>query len=225
MNKSELAQHFHSLTAITREDIFGATDSIVRPLNLPDDAVTMFSGYVGENYTRGRGLLLLAINPGGGGDSYTKRIPEDEEIYPILAAFKDSSPGHVEHLFDQINVCFSKVVQSWNLWRILGPTLVAAGMSIGAVAYMNVVPYRTRGDKMPPADARRVAWSRIVSPSIDVLSPRAIVTLGKKADSVVAPILQTRAKYYCVPRTIGDSRISPEALHVLEKMRQDFHDA
>ena len=225
MTRSELARHFHALTAISREEIFGAKDAMVRPLHLTDDAFTMFPGYVGANFTPGRGLLLLAINPGGGGDSYVKRIPEDEELYPILASFKRASPGQAELHFERMNTSFHRAVQGWNLWRILRPTLDAAGLGLHEVAYMNVVPYRTRGDKMPPIDARRTAWSRIVSPSIDALKPTAIVTLGKKADSAVAPMLRTATRYYCVPRTIGDSWVSPEAIQVHEKIRKDFHDA
>ena len=30
----------------------------------------MFAGYVGPGYKPGVGLLLVAINPGGGGDAY-----------------------------------------------------------------------------------------------------------------------------------------------------------
>jgi hypothetical protein len=185
----------------------------------------MFSGYVGLNYVLGQGLLLLAINPGGGGDAYTCRIPEDEVFYPLLAQFKSATPTNVVTSFEQVNEAFARIVQSWNLWRILEPTLRAAGRRLEEVAYMNVVPYRTRGDKMPPIAARRTAWNLIVDPTIRLLAPRAIITLGKKAGSVVESLYSDDISTYCVPRTIGDTYISNEALTVHSQLRATLHDA
>lgn len=224
MNRLELALHFHALTRISREELFGASAATCKPLNLPDDASTMFAGYVGSSYVPGSGLLLLAINPGGGGDAYTKRIPEDEVFYPLLAKFKHSDPANASAVFERINESFVGIVKGWNLWRILGPTLAAAGKNLDEVAYMNVVPYRTRQDKMPPVSTRQIAWSRIIVPTLALLQPRAVVTLGKKAGSIVQPLLDSGIVYYCVPRTIGDSYLSDEALEVHEHMRRQLND-
>jgi hypothetical protein len=224
VNRSILAKHFQSLTAITREAVFGSADASIRPINLPDDAATMFAGYVGTRYERGKGVLLLAINPGGGGDAYTARIPADEVFYPLLLAFK-SSNADPDKAFERVNASFAQIVQTWNLWRILGPTLEAAGLNLDEVAYMNVVPYRTRQDKMPPTSARRVAWDRIAAPTIELLDPRALISLGKKAGSVVDSLCRDDRKRYCVPRTIGDTYISDEARAVLAQINRERGDA
>jgi hypothetical protein len=221
-NRETLASHFHRIANISRAEIFGASDAELRPTNLPDDANTMFAGYVGINYRKGRGLLLLAINPGGGGDAYTQRTPEDGAFYPLLVQLKTSSPEKSCEAFDRINNAFVGIVQRWNLWRVLQPTLEAAGRSIDEVAYMNVVPYRTRGDKMPPIAARRWAWAQIVGPTIQLLEPRAIIALGKKAGSVVDALLPKGITLYCVPRTIGDTYLSTDALKVHERIRKAF---
>ena len=92
LDRSALARHFHSLTQITRDEIFGDADPSYAPINLPIDAATMFAGYVGSSYQPDAGLLLLGINPGGGGDAYTSRTQEDENFYPLLAALKQEVP-------------------------------------------------------------------------------------------------------------------------------------
>jgi hypothetical protein len=222
VNRTAFARHFHSLTAITREEIFGSAESAVRPINLSADTATMFAGYVGKSYEHARGLMLLAINPGGGGDTYVKRIPEDEVFYPFLKSFKTAQADDVVASFERINQSFASIVRGWNLWRILRPTLDAAGRTIEEVAYINVVPYRTRQDKMPPAAARRLAWSRIVAPTIQLLAPRALITLGKKAESVVEPLVVGDIRRYCVPRTIGDTYVSEDARAVHALMRREL---
>jgi hypothetical protein len=220
--RNSLAQHFYVLVRVPREAIFREVEAQCRPINLPDDASTMFAGYVGKEYTPSKGVLLLAINPGGGGDSYTERTPEDEDFYPLLKRFKAVKPAEVSDAFEQINLAFVPIVKRWNLWRILEPTLAAAGKSIDQVAYMNVVPYRTRGDKMPPAAVRRAAWRELIEPTIELLHPRAIITLGKKAGSVVDALYTGGRHLYCVPRTIGDSWVSDAALEIHDRMRAEL---
>jgi hypothetical protein len=223
-HRRHIAGHFHDLTQITRADIFGDKEEEVRPINLLKDTGTMFSGFVGKDYQPNCGFLVLAINPGGGGDAYNKRIPEDEIFYPLLHALKAAPAESADDAFEAVNTAFVPIVKAWNLWRILGPTLDAAGTNLDAIAYMNVVPYRTRNDKMPPAAARKIAWELIIDPSISLLRPHAIIALGKKAGSVVENLLPCDIRYYCVPRTIGDSWISDDAKKVHELMREELID-
>lgn len=220
--RESLATHFHGLVQISREEIFGSDNARCMPLNLPDDAETMFAGYVGPAYKPASGVLLLAINPGGGGDTYTSRPPEDESFYPLLMEFKRSLAPAALHGFERINQAFASIVRQWNMWRILEPTLEAAGCSIDEVAYMNVVPYRTRQNKMPPVSARRKAWDLVIGPTLVALKPRAIVALGKKAGSVVEDLYVGNVHRYCIPRTIGDSWVSDEALKMHRMMRVEL---
>lgn len=220
----KLAQHFHALSNVNRSEIFGIADSRCMPINLHADATTMFAGYVGPRFTSGRGLLFLAINPGGGGDAYTSRTHKDA-LYPLLEEFRAAAPTEILTAFEQVNDAFPSIVKAWNIWRILGPTLIASCRSLDHVAYMNIVPYRTRGDRMPPADAMRCAWRMLMQPTLAILQPRAIVTLGMKAGSVVDKLHQGRLHAYCVPRTIGDTRISDKARQVHEQMAKELRDA
>jgi hypothetical protein len=220
MDRQELAVHFHRLTSVSRADVFGAAESLLRPMNLPADSETMFAGYVGPAYAEECGLLFLAINPGGGGDTYVSRTAEDEIFYPLLLNFKAAESHLIADGFERINVAFATIVKGWNLWRILGPTLQASGRELSEIAYMNVVPYRTRQDKMPSVSARRTAWEKIVLPTIAQIRPRAIVTLGKKAGSVVDSLLTGDIEHYCVPRTIGDTYVSDAASAAHAEMRR-----
>jgi hypothetical protein len=220
--REQLARHFHGLTQIPREEIFGSEEAICRPLNLHKDARTMFAGYVGRNYRKNRDLLLLAINPGGGGDKYTHRTAEDEVFYPLLMDFKGASDNEILSSFESVNASFVPIVRGWNLWRIIEPALLAAGKTLDEIAYMNVVPYRTRTDKMPRAAVRRISWRIIVEPTLQILAPKALITLGKKAGSVVDALLKSNSRTYCIPRTIGDSYVSEEAQKVLMRVRHEL---
>ena len=146
-------------------------------------------------------------------------------FYPLLAEFKRATSQDCETTFEQVNGAFMAAVMGWNLRRILLPTLEAAGTTIEEVAYMNVVPYRTREERMPPIAVRRSSWAKIVAPTIDLLSPRALITLGKKAGGVVTALYDGAIAHYCVPRTIGDTRVSEDAREVHRQMRKELQDA
>lgn len=206
---------FRRNARVGRHEIFGSDDPI--PLNLQEDARTMFAGYVGPGYRPG-GVVLLAVNPGGGGDAYARRTPEDERFFPLLKAFRDCGEEEAEALFARINEEFASVLPRWNLWRILKPTLDAAGVGLSEVAYLNAVPYRTRGDAMPKAHARDAAWRLVTGPTLEALRPGLLVALGKKAGDIMARLHRGEARTECVPRTIGDSYVSDDAKAVLERI-------
>ena len=183
----------------------------------------MFAGYVGRQYRPGKGVVLLGINPGGGGDAYSQRTTEDRIFYPLLHAFKNAPPLDAMGAFERVNEYFARVLPSWNIWRIVEPALNSVGADIDKVAYMNLVPYRTRQDKMPSAAARRVSLERVVEPALLLLAPEAVVALGKKAgeiQNIWQPPPYTRL--YCVPRTIGDRYVSEPAKEVLARMEEEL---
>lgn len=216
--RGEICELWQDSVQIEREVLFGPHDAKCRPLHLADDANTMFAGFVGRRYRSGAGILLLAINPGGGGDAYRSRTEEDEQFYPLLKAFKRATPEHALEAFERVNETFAEIVRRWNVWKIIEPTLEAVGKTLDEAAYMNLVPYRTRADKMPPVAARRIAVKRIVEPTIDLLVPRAIVALGKKAGTI-QDIWRPDVPMYCVRRTIGDTYVHADAIQTLAEMR------
>ena len=217
--RREICKLWHDSVQIEREVIFGPHDAKYRPLHFADDAKTMFAGFVGRRYRSGASILLLAINPGGGGDAYRSPTGKDEHFYPLLRAFKRATPEHALEAFERVNETFAEIVRRWNVWKIIEPTLEAAGKALDEVAYMNLVPYRTRADKTPPVAARRTAVKRIVEPTIDLLVPQAIVALGKKAGKI-QDISQPDVPMYCVRRTRGDNYVHADAAQTLAEMRR-----
>ena len=217
--RREICKLWHNSVQIEREVIFGPHDAKYRPLHLADDANTMFAGFVGRRYRTGAGILLLAINPGGGGDAYRSRTGEDEHFYPLLRAFKRATPEHALEAFERVNETFAEIVRRWNVWKIIEPTLEAAGKALDEAAYMNLVPYRTRANKMPPVAARRTAVKRFVEPTIDLLVPRAIVALGKKAGKI-QDTSRPDVPIYCVRRTRGDTCVHADAAQILAEIRR-----
>lgn len=178
----------------------------------------MFAGYVGADYRPG-GTVLLAVNPGGGGDAYRTRSADDEVLFPLLQAFRDSDPDRAGPFFDVIASAFIDIVRRWNLWRILAPTLDATGAAIDSIAFLNAVPYRIRGDAMPRVTACAAAWEQITGPTLEFLEPGRIIALGKKAGGIMDRFYAGPADCFCIPRTIGDSYLSPAGNAVLDQIR------
>ena len=212
-----LANEFQRVAQVGRASLYGTKQDAQMPINLIEDARIPFLGFCGPRYQPG-GVVLLAINPGGGGDSYVNRTQEDQALIPLIESFLKASSSQVESAFRRMCDEYSKMVQTWNLRRILVPTIEACGLTIDQVCYLNCFPYRTAGDVRPSAQALAAAWSNITQPLINALKPSRIVALGKKAGSVAEAKYFGHAKVYTVPRTIGDTRISAEALEILAKL-------
>lgn len=135
---------------LDRADIFGTGDE-QRPISETQDSTIPQIGFIGANYRRG-GTIFLGINPGGGGDTYI-RTPGDACLLPMIRDLRAgmATPLRIQSMFDQC----ATAMRSWNLWRIVGPTLAACGSSQSEIAYLNWCPFRTRGDGTPRAKAMR----------------------------------------------------------------------
>jgi hypothetical protein len=217
--RSTLAGTCKRLVTISRTEIFGAAEPQSRPLNLQADAALMFLGYVGPLYRRGR-PLLLAINPGGGRDSYKVRTRADGEFYPIMEAFHWCGADNALAHFEAMNTAWVRNIRIWNLRRILEPVLDALGCSVDEVAFLNAVPYRTREDRLPSAHARRQAWALVTAPLLQLLDPGVIVALGQKAGDVLDQQYRGGAQKFTVQRSNGDTYVTPKALGALEEIRR-----
>lgn len=215
------AQAFHRAASVSRATLYGTPVDRQLPQNLQDDARLPLLGFCGPKYVKG-GVVLLAINPGGGGAAYVRRTPQDEILFPLIEAYvQNANPDVVSESFRRMSASFSTQAQSWNLWRILSPVLQACGKTMDDVAYLNCFPYRTAGDALPQATALRSGWTQIVAPLMGELAPSIVIALGKKAGNVAEKYWASPGKLFVVPRTIGDSRLSDEAKVVLSRIR-DF---
>ena len=203
---------------MSRETLYGTPSDAQMPRNLQADAKVPFLGFCGPGYRVG-GCALLAINPGGGGDAYKTRTPQDEELIPLIEAFVSASGDGVAGKFRDMCQSYSAQVQTWNLWRILEPTIQACGSTVDEICYLNCFPYRTATDALPHTRARRQAWESIVNPLLSELRPSKLIALGKKVGNVAVQFHSEPPPRDIVPRTIGDSYVSAEAEKVLAEIQ------
>jgi len=200
---------------LTRRDVFGPADK-QHPISEPEDAAVPQIGFVGQEY-RAEGTILLGINPGGGGDTYV-RTAADSVLLPLIESLRDGEASR-----ETLNAMFDKYaanMRTWNLWRIVLPVLEACGKNQTEIAYLNWCPFRTRKDSMPHAHAMRRSRDVYLAPLIEELAPVRIIALGKKAGNWLEKEPLGKVTRYTVPRTIGDSYLSPEALDVLENIKR-----
>ncbi len=209
---------FHAAAQVRRQQLYGVEIDGQLPQHLRADARVPFLGFSGPKFRPGC-PVLLAINPGGGGDAYQVRTPQDEELIPLIEAFVAAEDIEIEAAFNRMTRTYMAMAQTWNLRRILKPTLDACGVSVEEVCYLNIFPYRTRGDVRPSASSLRKAWSDITSPLLADLKPSKLIALGKKAGGVAQSLAKEGPRLYVVPRTIGDTYISDEAKLVLQQIR------
>ena len=217
--RAAVARLWHACAQIDRSEFFGVDDDAKwRPLHLRQESATMTVGYLGSRYRRGSDILLIGINPGGGGDTHVHRDPHDERLYPALVSFKQAADTNVLAVFDRLQTIYPSAIRAWPLYEIAYPILDTVGRSLDRITLMNVVPYRTRNDKPPPAQAKRLGWE-IVEYTLGHLQPRAIVTLGAAAGKVVDSFHTSDRPVYCVPRMRGDRGVTPAAREVISNLR------
>ena len=204
---------FHATSRLKRSDIFAG--GAATPTTALEDANTSAPGWVGEAWQQG--TVLIGINPGGGGDAY-RRNPTDDQLYGLLRAFRDASGSDREQAFSELSSTWREVQRTHSIWRVISAILEATGESERQVAFMNVVPFRTRMDKLPSRVEITAAWQLAAKPQLDALRPERIVCLGKKAWDVLVRFGDIKDKLVLIKRGIGDSYIPPEAQATLREL-------
>lgn len=101
---------------------------------------------------------------------------------------------------------------------MISAVLQATGESEREIGFINVVPFRTRMDKLPSRAEVTAAWKLAAKPQLDALDPKRIVCLGKKAWDVLSRYEDFQHKLVLMKRAIGDSYIPPEAQNTLQEL-------
>ena len=172
------SEAFSTAAKVTRSEVFGTDNDRWLPINNQDDAKLPFLGYVGANFRPG-GIILMAINPGGGTDKYI-RTKEDERLCPKLKRLKSSTSKTAEIAVSRLFQSYIEIVPTWNLFRIINPVLEATNSDLSSIALLNLVPFRTRGDSKPIVRALNYSWHNIICPLLPGLKPSKIIALGIK---------------------------------------------
>ena len=207
---------FHGSSRLRRSDIFA--DDKLMPITAVEDASTAAPGWVGQTWIGG--TLLVGINPGGGGDNY-RRNPSDDELYNCARAFREAKSEETQSkAFESLSTKWIQIQQTHSIWRIIEPILAATSESVDETAFMNILPFRTRMDALPPRAILRAAWEKAARPQISALKPKRVIALGKKAWVVITQFeMPTPADVILFKRGIGDSYIPVESLEVLTRLK------
>ena len=207
---------FHATSRLTRSDIF--VGDAATPITAIEDANTPAPGWVGDAWQNG--TVLIGINPGGGGDAY-RRNPTDDQLYGLLRAFRNAEGVERQHVFASLTSMWRSIQKTHNIWRVVNAVLEATGESEHEIAFMNVVPFRTRMDKVPSRAELDAAWRLAAKPQLEALEPKRIICLGKKAWDVLSRIEMVANKLVLMKRAIGDSYIPPEAQATLRELARE----
>ena len=208
---------FHQVAQLRREDLF--LDDRAMPITHREDAKTAATGWVGPDYEAGS-IVLVGVNPGGGGDGY-RGNPTDAELYQRLRAFRDAKGNDRGAAFAALNDAWLSIQKTHSIWRVVVAVLNATGLRASQVAFMNMLPFRTREDKPAPVSVMASAWRLAAEPQIRVLAPAAIVSLGFKAGDALGKFAdpKTIPPVFKIKRARGDMRIPDEARATLVELR------
>ncbi|UVO49658.1 uracil-DNA glycosylase family protein [Sphingomonas sp. SUN019] len=214
-----LINAFHNTANLKRDAVFD--DQRLMPICAQHDALTAAPGWIGKNWRPG-GTLLMAINPGGGGDTY--RInPADVTLYGLIRRFRDAASSDERAAgLRALSDAWIGIQATHNIRRVVDAVLDATGSDASQAAFLNVVPFRTRGDRPARSAELRRAWLISTQQQVAALAPRRIVALGCKAyDALVAAGADRSHDVVLLKRAIGDSRITPQAKEVLTRLREE----
>lgn len=73
---------------------------------------------------------------------------------------------------------------------------------------------------MPSAQAMRQSFDAYLAPLIVRLAPCQMIALGKKVGTWLGKSPLKGVTQHVIPRTIGDSYLSPEALVAIERLKK-----
>jgi len=167
-------------------------------------------GYVGLAYS---GLVFLSMNPGNGSSNGLGE--EDKRQYKALRQLRNAGPGHVTQVFQELNNILFEITPTWRIYKMLvRPILSPAGWDLSQIAYLTLLQWRT-SKSSGLNRLYRICWNAHTREQLDLLKPKIIVVLGKGAWRTLHRY-DYPADSRCIPRCIGDRRVSPEGKKAIE---------
>ena len=197
---------------VDRDAIFPHSE--LMPVSLPEMALVPYLGWIGPRFA---GTVIVAKNPGGGGDSQSEIKQHDAEVAQALLTLKGSTSEQAGAALQQVYDAFTAQAPKIGMGTLLGRVLDALGEVREEVAFLNLCPFRTRMDTDPSAAAARRCGSLVLAPLVASLKADTVVLLGGFA-ARAAPALDSRWIYQ-VKRRINDYQLHPDASLRLDEMR------
>jgi len=216
VDREKVAKAFRSAMRVGRAELFEANTSL--PLSLTDSAHIPYLGWVGKNY-RG-GTVLIAKNPGGGGDSQVETTALDAKVVAGLKALRDSEETSASGLLDELTEAYHTQLSTIGMGVLLNRVLSRAGETLDRVAFFNACPYRTRNDEKLGARTQKKSRELIAAPLLEALSPDTIIYLGVEVGREASKTLKARWTYV-LPRAINDRQLNKNAGPVLARIESD----
>lgn len=177
-----IALAFQRRAKLLRDQL--GVDGDLRPISAPQHVDVAVPGYVGEQYRSG-GLCLISVNPAGGKDGYSPSHG-DELIYTATARFAEAEEGpEAVQEFTGIARAFETAMPFWGAqWGHVRNIISAADVELDAIAYVYLVPFRTRADagsSLPPLviDA---AIRRGFFDVLDALQPGPVIAMDRPSE-------------------------------------------
>jgi len=217
--RKNVAKVWSKVSKFDRATIFGDDNAKWMPDKNRDHAKQAAAGWVGANYRPG-GLVIIAANPGGGGDAYSA-TDNDKKLYDTFHSLRSAqSEDDWVAAFEKMSIEYMRQTTGHNISLPISKILESAARDDDQCAFLNSIPFRTKGNSWPGVQVIQRAAEKALIPQLHALSPGIIVLLGKKACEVYDRHLKhISAEMFCIPRQIGDRGIPPKALVELERLR------
>jgi hypothetical protein len=215
-DRERAAKAYQTALRVSRARFFEENASL--PVSLTDSAHTPYLGWVGKNY-RG-GTVLIAKNPGGGGDSQVETTALDASVIARLKAMRDSEGSSATPLLDELTDAYHAQLPTIGMGVLLNRVLSRVGETLDSVAFFNACPYRTRNDEKLGARTQKKSRELVAAPLLEVLSPDTIIYLGVEVGREASKTLNARWTYV-LPRAINDKQLNKDAEPVLAQMEGD----
>lgn len=210
---SDIVFALQKVARLDRSEIFSSSDKC--PISSPEHAAIAAPGWVGKDWKPGSDLFL-GINPGGGSDRY--RVNEnDGGLYAALGAFNASIEDEVLPAFVHYTTVWIDAQESHKLTKLIDAVLAQTNRAYAEVAFLNLVPFRTRNNVEPSQIEKSRSLAAGVGELVEALAPGRIIALGRKSfDFIVKQSAMPPATY--LPRTNGDNYISEGAKLVISEL-------
>jgi hypothetical protein len=205
--------------SLDRSVVFGEADiPPVLDTSFLDRAAT--PTWVGPRYRTG-GVVLMALNPGGGAAIRRGWAHENDEkcARALKCILDECTEDAYLHWRDKV---YREYIPTWNTWLSISAVLEALSLELDDIAWGDLIPFRMEGGegKSIKTIHFKKAWDADTGEVLDLLQPSLIVCMTSKIPQLwkryrgPAEILQFR-------RGQGDNYIrKPEGLEDLEVLRQ-----
>lgn len=142
---------------------------------------------MGADYRPG-GVCLLSVNPAGGKDDY-QATENDCLIYEAAAVLAAADEQTAEAALSNLSSAFIGAMPRWgSQWRHVKAILTALDLPVSAIAYLYLIPFRTRGDKgsrLPLSVIERGAALGMEN-LLDALAPGLVVAMDEPSSRIAA---------------------------------------